>query len=133
MYFRRRHWRYPPISQVIDPKALFRLKKLGGDELVQRMIDLFLPHVQSKVEAARAAMASGQLEELERAAHSIRSSSGNLGAEELGRISGDIEKLASERRGDEVAPLVPTLEEAFARVRSRLEQERSTGTCDESL
>lgn len=118
---------------MIDPKAISRLKKLGGDELVRKMIDLFLPHVQSKVEAARAAFDSGQLEDLERAAHSIRSSSGNLGAEELGRISGDIEKLASQRRGNEIGVLVPTLEEAFSRVRIRLEEERSTGKCDGSL
>jgi two-component system, sensor histidine kinase and response regulator len=109
------------------------LKKLGGNDLVHRMIDLFLPHVQSKVDAARSAAASGKLEELERAAHSIRSSSGNLGAEELGHIAGEVERLASGKRSEELAQLLPGLEAAFSRARRRLEQERGAGTCDGSL
>jgi two-component system, sensor histidine kinase and response regulator len=134
MYFRIAWFRRgAPISlQVIDPRALSRLKKLGGDELVHRMIDLFLPHVQSKVDAARSAAASGKLEELERAAHSIRSSSGNLG-DELGYIAGEVERLASGKRSEEVAQLLPGLEAAFSRARRRLEQERGAGTCDGSL
>ena len=120
------------ITQAIDPKALARLRKLGGDELVHKMIDLFLPHAESKVRAARTALGLGRFEEVERAAHAIRSSSGNLGADDLGRIAADIERLASERRGDDIAPLVDALDNAFARVRSQLEQERGASTCDGS-
>ncbi len=114
-------------KQVIDPKALARLHKLGGDELVDKMIDLFLPHTKSRVEAAHAALESGLLPEVERAAHAIRSSCCNLGADELGELAGTIEQLAYERRGEELAPLVHNLDDALARVKSRLEQERRAG------
>jgi HPt (histidine-containing phosphotransfer) domain-containing protein len=95
------------------------------------MIDLFLPHVESKVQATRTGILAGRLEEVERAAHAIRSSSGNLGADELGAIAGSIETLAMERRGQEIAPLVLALEDAFTRVRDRLRKERDAGNeCD---
>ncbi len=114
--------------QVIDPRALARLRKLGGDELVHKMIDLFLPHTKSRVEAAHAALDSGLLSEVERAAHAIRSSCGNLGADELGELAVTIEQLASEQRGADLTPLVHDLDEAFARVKSRLEKERRAGS-----
>jgi CheY-like chemotaxis protein len=88
------------------------------------MIELFIENAGSKVQAALAHYAAGNMLEVERAAHSVNSSSGNLGAIELRSLAVKIERLAAEKNLEAVGMLMGALNEAFARVTTRLEEER---------
>jgi HPt (histidine-containing phosphotransfer) domain-containing protein len=109
---------------VIDPAAVERLRKLGGDELIARMIELFFSYAEPKVALARASLEAGELEAAGRAAHSLKSSAGNLGAQELALVSSDVEAAAMKQDGTEVLRLLEDLEAAFARAKARLEELR---------
>ncbi|MFN4258662.1 MAG: Hpt domain-containing protein [Gemmataceae bacterium] len=78
------------MSDSID-NQLENLKRLGGAGFVREMIDLFITHGTKQVEAARQASASGDWKTIERTAHSLKSSAGNIGAVELAQLCAHIE------------------------------------------
>jgi HPt (histidine-containing phosphotransfer) domain-containing protein len=109
---------------TVDPLAIERLQRLGGAKLVERMIGLFVEHVEARIADAREARAEGRPGDVERAAHSVKSSAGNLGAMELYAVADRIEGLSQAGDGDAAGGLIPALESAFARARARLDEYR---------
>jgi HPt (histidine-containing phosphotransfer) domain-containing protein len=111
-------------TEVLDSASLDRLRKLGGDDLIARMIDLFLGYAEPKVALARESLAAGQLEEAGRAAHSLKSSAANLGAHELQDLAGRMELAAMNNDAASADALLPNLEIAFLKAKSQLEKRR---------
>jgi HPt (histidine-containing phosphotransfer) domain-containing protein len=110
---------------IVDSTAVERLRKLGGDSLVRRMIELFCSHGAAKVDEARECLKRDDLQSFGRAVHSLRSSAGNVGASLLFDLAGRLERLAIENKDSEVRPLFPELERAFQQAAARLrERER---------
>jgi len=105
----------------LDESVLERLRKIGGDEFPGELIGLFLEHAPKKIDEALAGEQNGDLEAVERAVHALKSSAGNIGANALMELAGQIEQLAEEQKGASIPPLLRELEEAFSRLRSRLE------------
>jgi two-component system, sensor histidine kinase and response regulator len=109
---------------AVDWTALERLRKLGGDSLVDRMIELFCSHAGAKVEEARECLKRDDLQNFGRAVHSLRSSAGNVGARVLYDLSGRLERLATENKDSEIRPLFPELERAFQQAATQLQEKR---------
>ena len=110
----------------IDRNAILRLHKLGGKKLVAQMIDLFVKETPKRLQSARDGEKAGNLEAIERATHSLKTSAGNLGAGEMGRLSAEIEQLAFEKKGEGIPPLLRALEQAFSTAAHALEEEVRT-------
>jgi two-component system sensor histidine kinase/response regulator len=110
-----------------DPAALDRLRRFGGDTLLGKMIDLFLAAAPERIEAAVRAQAAGDVEGVERALHSLKSSSAQLGAVRMQRLSEQGEHRAREGSLDGVAQLTSELEAELARVRDWLTTARDEG------
>jgi len=108
----------------LDPAALERLRELGGEALVIKMIDLFLENTPKRIQAAFDGDRKGDWHEVERAAHSIKSSAANLGFEGLRSLAYELEGAAERRNAEGVAPLLHELEAAFPSVRAALEAAR---------
>ena len=106
---------------TLDPAALERLRKLGGDKFAGQMIDLFLSYGGKKVAEARAAREAGNLAGVAEAAHALKSSAGNVGAEQVRKLAAQAEQSAKNAQSDVVAADVAALERAFAEVRPLLE------------
>lgn len=104
-----------------DDAALERLRRLGGDRLAREMGELFASLGAERVAAARAGVVYGDLDTIERAAHSLKSSAGNVGAVELQRLAESVERAAAEGRRDDAAAGVDALEAAFEAARRRIE------------
>ena len=62
---------------AIDESTLERLRKLGGDALLSKMVDLFISHAEPAIEEASAGVKSGDIEVVQRVAHSLKSSAGS--------------------------------------------------------
>jgi HPt (histidine-containing phosphotransfer) domain-containing protein len=107
--------------EVIDAKAIERLREWGGDKLVAQMVKLFLANSPTRVDQIRNGVAGSDLKETERGAHSLKSSAANVGAEEVRRISLAMEGAATAGDLTTVADLIPALEEAYSRTRTALE------------
>lgn len=103
-----------------DAAALERLKRFGGGKLLREMIALFLAAAPERIDAARSAGARGDASAVEAALHSLKSSSAQLGAMRMQRLSQQGEQRAHEGSIDELSRLVPELDQEFARVREWL-------------
>ena len=104
----------------LNDDVLDKLGRSYGAKFAGELIGLFLEHVPKNINAAVAAEKAGDLVALERAVHSVKSSAGNIGAEALLEIAGEIEKLASQGRSDALTPLMRRLESAFSILSTRL-------------
>ncbi len=110
------------MESEIDAVALERLRRLGGEELIWDMVTLFTSHAESAIRQARDAVAAGDFDGVRRAAHALKSSAGNVGAQQLQDLAGRMEQMAEKGTGD-IQPLMTDLESAYFRARDRLNQE----------
>ena len=112
---------------VFDAAALDRLNRFGGDTLLDKMIALFLETAPARVEAARAALARNEPADIELALHSLKSSSAQLGALRMQRLSAQGEQQARGGSLDGLRALTDELDQELARVREWLITARDEG------
>ncbi|MBP2677538.1 MAG: multi-sensor hybrid histidine kinase [Deltaproteobacteria bacterium] len=116
----------PPISSPLDKTVLDGIRELegaGNHGFFERIINLYLSGASGMVEGVLSAAEKGDMESLLRAAHTLKSSSANVGATGLSDLCRKIEGKA--RAGEPVTagdPLLPKFEGEF-----RLVQEALTG------
>jgi HPt (histidine-containing phosphotransfer) domain-containing protein len=83
-----------PELRALDPDALARLERFGGQKLLHEMIALFLENAPERLAAAEAGVIAGDVLGTENALHSLKSSSAQLGALRLSRICAEGESIA---------------------------------------
>jgi two-component system sensor histidine kinase/response regulator len=108
----------------LDPTAIARLRKLGGDKFVGDMVDLFFQYAPQRLADARASAQAGDCQSVEKAVHALKSSAGQIGARRVQDLATQIEKLAMDKQSDALRPLLPQLEEAITQVAPLLQRER---------
>jgi HPt (histidine-containing phosphotransfer) domain-containing protein len=109
-----------PLLPALDITALARLERFGGKKLLREMIQLFQSAAPERIAAARAGVAAGDIAAAELALHSLKSSSAQLGAMRLGRLSEEGEVLTRAGTLDGVDELVSQLEDELVRVQEWL-------------
>jgi HPt (histidine-containing phosphotransfer) domain-containing protein len=109
---------------VLDRSALDRLHRIGGRALLTKMATMFLGNGAERVAVICAAAEAGDAGAVERAAHSFKSSAGNLGAVRLQRTSELLEQRAAAGEIDSagVAQLSLDFDETAAALRHTLEE-----------
>jgi HPt (histidine-containing phosphotransfer) domain-containing protein len=95
--------------------AARRLRRFGGQQLVREMTEIFVADVPSRIAVARDGLGSGNHRAVEYAAHSIKSSSGQFGAEAMQRLCADAERLAQRGELERVPRLLDAIETEFDR------------------
>ena len=116
-------------AEVLDRQALDQLGKLitnGKPELLVRVINLYLAESPKLIQQLRQAADANDAPEIARAAHSLRSSSANVGAEVLSRYCGDIEASARRADTEEARKIVGIIEAEHGRVQAALTAEFET-------
>ncbi len=98
----------------IDDRALDRLRRQGGPALVREIVKIFLEDAPLRLRDGRAGVAARNLNATRRAAHSLKSTAGALGAIELKSLSERIETLAAGDDGAAVFALLDRWDSAFA-------------------
>jgi two-component system, sensor histidine kinase and response regulator len=112
---------------LLDGAAVARLQRLGGGELLRGMLELFLTQGPERLDAMDAAAAAGDAAHVERAAHSLKSSAGNLGAQRLQHAAELLELAAGAGVLDAaVVHRVRTAHDATAEVLQRVLEELAT-------
>jgi HPt (histidine-containing phosphotransfer) domain-containing protein len=108
-----------------DAASLERLKRFGGGKLLGEMIALFISTAPERIGAARAGLEANDANAAEMALHSLKSSSAQLGAMQMQRLSERGERLAHTGSLDGIDRIVQDLEEEFPRVQDWLERARN--------
>ncbi len=111
-----------------DSAALDRLKRFGGVKLLREMISLFLTAAPERLAAVRTGLGTGDAEAVERALHSLKSSSAQLGAMRMQRLSEQGEHRVREGSMDGLAQLADELDLELTRVRAWLMTASTEGT-----
>ena len=110
-----------PELAVLECSVLDELSALQGyvslDDL-RNLIALFESNAQSLIEAVHHALATDDIEACWRAAHSLRSSAGQLGALRLASLAGDIEAHGRHGRLSDCAVQTPALFAEFSAARA---------------
>ena len=111
-----------------DAASLERLKRFGGGKLLSEMISLFLAAAPERIAAARSGLDAKDANATEMALHSLKSSSAQLGAMKMQRLSEAGERIAHTGSLDGVETIVQDLESEFPRIQQWLERNRSAET-----
>jgi len=98
------------------------LDRLEGDqEFFRELLLVFRNDSQASLQKAQRAMAEGNLEELSRAAHTIKGMLKNLSMNASGETAGALEKAACDGVAKESAELLSKLESALAKISPEVE------------
>ena len=112
----------PPVRQappVIDEEVLGELRTILGEE-VEHLIDVFLEDTPKLLARLEIAASSSDYDGLRDAAHSLKSSSANLGAMLLSAAARRVEQGAREQSLERPAVAVALVVNEFARARRQL-------------
>lgn len=94
---------------VLKQESIDQILKLGGANLLGKMIDAFIRSSPERVDSAVQAMPQDDLESVGRAAHSLKSSAANFGATLLVELVSELETVARQGNADRSAILVAEL------------------------
>lgn len=94
-------------------------------EFAIRLIDMFLTDAPKRLTALRQSFEQGAQDELKRAAHTLKSSSGQVGASYYAEVAMRVELAARDGRMAEMAESVGWLENQFIGLRDALQTLRS--------
>ena len=104
---------------VLDASVIESLRQLtppGDPDVLTEVLQIFRQESPRRLERLRIAWAAGNIEEMCRAAHSLKGSAGNLGARRLFSVCAQLDDAG--RAGDlaKCAPLVDALGTEFTKV-----------------
>ena len=118
----------PREDEVLDAITLQGLRELGGEDdpgLFAELIDLFLEDAPLRMEELRRGLDKRDMPLLERAAHTLKSSSANIGALSMSCICKRIETSVRSQRCEEVASLVEESRVLWPQVEAALRAAKS--------
>jgi HPt (histidine-containing phosphotransfer) domain-containing protein len=95
-------------------ESIVALDPANGEALLARLLDTYETSSAELVATVGAALDSGNTEELRRVAHALKSSSGNVGAEQLFELCRNLEAAARSRDLASLPELVAALKRAHA-------------------
>jgi PAS domain S-box-containing protein len=111
---------------VLDRKVLEELGKVltdGKPALLARVIDLYRTEAPKLMQKLKQAALASDAPEMARCAHSLKSSSANVGAKLMSRYCEDLEATARRAEVDDARKILAKIESEFVRVLSALASE----------
>ena len=124
-----------PSGEVLDRQVLDGLGALqtnGKPELLARTLNLYLAESPKLMHKLKQAALADDAEEMARSAHSLKSSSANVGATLLSRYCADIEACARRAESEEARSIVARAEAEHARVQGALSAELESLAVDQA-
>ncbi|MCP9463753.1 MAG: response regulator [Nitrospira sp.] len=111
--------REPSKPEIFDEVGLYA--NLGDDpSLIRHLITLFIDQHPARLAEIKEGLAAQDASAVERAAHTLKSTAGNLRANKVVAVASRLEELARHKRLEEVKPLVAELEAAVLQLVSVL-------------
>ena len=115
-------------GHVLDPEVLAGLRELGDAELLAELAGMFFEDAATRLEDLRRAVEGGDALFVERVAHTLKGSSGNIGARGMAAICAELQEVGTSGDLARARELLGRLEEEFGRVRPALERELEGGS-----
>ena len=116
---------------MIDPKILAEFREIEGENginLLESLITTFLETTPEVLRSAYLALDSAAWTDLIRAAHTLKGSCSNFGAERMGRICQRLEQSAQTQTPTNLLQILKEVETEFQSVRLALNESRLSHT-----
>ena len=117
---------------LLDQKALNNIRAVhreGAPKLLEKVISIYFESSPKLLQTLRDAVAGDDAAEtIERAAHSLKSSSANLGATKLAALCGGLEEMARENRTEGANAILIEIEKLYPLVCESLAAECENDT-----
>ena len=110
------------VENLIDPVEWEMFTSLGDAATLRELLDAYLSDSPELIEQMRSGVAVGNIEQVRRAAHSLKSNSASLGATHLTTASRELELLAKGGTLDGAAEKLAAVEAAYAQIVPLLEK-----------
>jgi signal transduction histidine kinase/DNA-binding response OmpR family regulator/HPt (histidine-containing phosphotransfer) domain-containing protein len=113
----------PPALGQVNRQALENIRALSaanGDALLDRVLHAFIEDTPGHFKTLQQAIAAANTSNIRKAAHSLKSSSANVGAETLAQLCKDMEQLGRSDIIEGTAGLLAAMESEFQAVRQAL-------------
>lgn len=112
-------------APVLDPAVIETLRQLtppGEPDVLDEILGLFLADVPGRIARLRAAWQDGDAGAVQRSAHSLKGSAGNIGATQLLAVCTQLDEHG--RLGDlaKLPPLVESLDAEYGRVEAEIQR-----------
>jgi PAS domain S-box-containing protein len=110
----------------LDESVLESLRELQGEgepDILRELIALFLDDIPPQLAALREAIAGDDAHSVERIAHTLKGSSGNMGAKRMVAICSELQDVGASGNLSNAPELLERLGGEFGRVRTALEAE----------
>ena len=104
------------MNNVLDLSALERIRALqrpGGPDILAKVVSLYLEKTPELLTGIRDAVSRGDADKLRNSAHSLKSSSANVGAEKVAVLCKELEMMGREAKLDNAEATVGVLEFEF--------------------
>lgn len=114
------------VRAKLDQSTLDNIRKLqraDGPDILAKIINLFLKNAPPMLEKIQEAISTGNAELLKGTAHSLKSSSGNLGATKLSELCKELEAMGRDKTLDNALTTLGVLEFEFEGVCAALQHE----------
>jgi HPt (histidine-containing phosphotransfer) domain-containing protein len=112
------------VLDPINPRALDAIRQLPGPNgalLVHKVVAAYLADTSPRFAQLRAAVEAGDAEALRKAAHALKSSSANVGAEKLAALCKELEMIGRKGTVDGAKTLLEDVESGFPCVLAALQ------------
>ena len=111
--------------RALDPAVLAGLEEFedDGSSIVAEIAGIFLEDTSGRIEDLREAVESGSSQDVRQVAHTLKGSSGNMGARRMQEISSKLQAVGESGDLAKAYVLLEQLEAEFGRVRPELERE----------
>jgi HPt (histidine-containing phosphotransfer) domain-containing protein len=106
-------------ATAINPRALAAIRELSaasGPALVRKVVHAFLADTPARLAQMREAAGTGDAEALRKAAHGLKSSCANVGAERMAELCKELEAIGRSGDTDGARRLLNDAEVEFERV-----------------
>jgi len=113
----------PASDNAINTQALANIRALSasnGEALLERVLHAYLADTPPHLQALHTAIAAGNTDQLRKTAHTLKSSSANVGALALSQRCKDLEQLGRNNTTAGAAELLADMERSFQAVRQAL-------------
>ena len=107
-------------EDVLDRAVIENLRELGGSEMLSELKGMFFDDSESARSALRNAVEASDARSVERGAHTLKGSSGNMGAMQMAAICGELEEVGRSEDLTRASELLDRLDAEFLRVRQAL-------------
>jgi HPt (histidine-containing phosphotransfer) domain-containing protein len=107
------------LKNILDREALLE-RVIGDEDLAKELLQMFLEDIPDRLKAIKQAQESGDMETVILEAHTIKGSSGNIGANDISKAAFQVELAGKDANQETTPSFIKQLEDDFEVFRKTL-------------